>query len=196
MNVKYTKEILEPLVVNSTSVVDVMRKLNVKFTGGNHSHISRRIKWFGIDTSHFKGQGSNLGKPSSNKKSWRQILILRNSNRRQEAWKLRRALIEYGREYECEECKLNPEWNGKELRLQVDHKNKNWLDDRPENLRFLCPNCHSQTEGYGGSKGNTDFLNRNRYFRTRCRNVEPKGIVGSNPSTSTNFKCSGKNEKN
>ena len=55
-----------------------------------------------------------------------------------------------GREYKCEICGIDPLWNGKELRLQVDHKNQNWLDDSPENLRFACPNCHSQTHTYAG----------------------------------------------
>lgn len=58
-----------------------------------------------------------------------------------------------GREYKCEECKLST-WNSKELKLQVDHINGIHYDNRPENLRFLCPNCHSQTDTFCGS-GNT-----------------------------------------
>jgi len=63
-----------------------------------------------------------------------------------------------GREYHCEGegCPLSNEWLGRRLILHVNHKDGNWLDDRPENLQFLCPNCHSQTENYCGSKGFTD----------------------------------------
>jgi hypothetical protein len=174
MNVKYTKKMLEPLVKTSISVMDVMRKLGIKFSGGNHSHISKRIKYFEIDTMHFRGSKWNLGLPSIKKKPWNQVLILRNNGLRHKSYALRRALMEYGTEYKCEICNLLPTWENKELRLQIDHKNRNWLDDRPENLRFICPNCHSQTEGYAGSQKYSDLLDCNRYQREKRKNKAEK----------------------
>jgi hypothetical protein len=50
---------------------------------------------------------------------------------------------------ECAECGLR-EWRGKRLSLHIDHINGVSNDHRLENLRMLCPNCHSQTETYGG----------------------------------------------
>jgi len=47
-------------------------------------------------------------------------------------------------EYRCKLCEVGPEWNGKELSLELDHINQVNNDNRLENLRFLCPNCHSQ----------------------------------------------------
>jgi Zn finger protein HypA/HybF involved in hydrogenase expression/predicted nucleic acid-binding Zn ribbon protein len=52
--------------------------------------------------------------------------------------------------YSCEACGNNGEWNGKPLVLQLDHVNGNNTDNRLENLRFLCPNCHTQTDTFVG----------------------------------------------
>ena len=52
-------------------------------------------------------------------------------------------------EYKCAICGNIGEWNGKQLVLQLDHINGDHFDNRLENLRFLCPNCHSQTETFG-----------------------------------------------
>ena len=51
--------------------------------------------------------------------------------------------------YECE-CGNTGEWKGKKLVLQLEHKNGDTLDNRLENLTFLCPNCHSQTSTFSG----------------------------------------------
>ena len=52
-------------------------------------------------------------------------------------------------EYKCSECGIQT-WNNKPLSLHLDHINGRSNDNRLENLRFLCPNCHSQTETYTG----------------------------------------------
>ena len=49
----------------------------------------------------------------------------------------------------CDECGIS-EWRGKPLAIQLDHRNGIRDDHRPENLRMLCPNCHSQTETFAG----------------------------------------------
>ena len=54
------------------------------------------------------------------------------------------------RGYKCEECGIS-DWQGKKLTLHVDHVDGNPADDRPENLRLLCPNCHSQTPFLGNA---------------------------------------------
>jgi len=50
----------------------------------------------------------------------------------------------------CSECGILPKWNGSPLRLQIDHINGNRNDNRIDNLRVLCPNCHSQTHTFAG----------------------------------------------
>lgn len=55
-------------------------------------------------------------------------------------------------ENRCQLCGIGPEWNGRPLVLQLDHTNGNHQDWRLENLRILCPNCHTQTPTFGGRR--------------------------------------------
>jgi len=59
------------------------------------------------------------------------------------------SVSELGRPYRCEGCGLGPEWNAKPLVLHNDHVNGLHHDYSAGNLRFLCPNCHAQTETFG-----------------------------------------------
>lgn len=140
----YTKELLEQAVVKSHSYAEVLRVLGLKQAGGTQSHISKRIKEFEIDTTHFKGQGWSKDVVSRTKLPATDILVERFEGNRQKSHKLTRALLEIGVIHQCQLCGQLPEWRGNPLTLDVDHINQNWLDDRAENLRFLCPNCHSQ----------------------------------------------------
>jgi predicted RNA-binding Zn-ribbon protein involved in translation (DUF1610 family) len=165
---KYTVEKLQKVVKESTSIAEVMRKLGFKqISGGSFSHLSNKIKKLNIDKSHFKGQSWMKGKTGFGKLSWDKILIISAKGRREPAVRLRRALIDFGKEYKCEICGQLPFHNGKELRLQVDHINKNWLDNRPENVRFVCPNCHTQTDGFNGSKKLTGVTTAIKYKSTK-----------------------------
>lgn len=152
---KYTKEVLEPLVRDSFSIAEVMRKLGLKhLDGGTHSHISRRIKKFEIDTSHLLGKRrhrSNYFPSGCQKIPWEQILVNNRLNgRKEETKKLRRAMIESGIDYICDTCGSEPIWKDRILVLQVSHKDGDSLNDERSNLHFECPNCHSQTDDYGG----------------------------------------------
>ncbi|MEV8191107.1 HNH endonuclease [Rhodococcus pyridinivorans] len=151
--VKYTKEILEEAVVKSTSVAGVLRHLGLKQSGGAHTHISRRIRRLGIDTSHFTGQAHQKGRPPRNRLAWTEILTLKPvGSNRQSPKRLRRALVESGRPHKCEGCGIEPMWCGAPLTFHIDHIDGNPHDSRPHNVRFLCPNCHSQTPTWAGRR--------------------------------------------
>ncbi len=153
---KYTKELLAPLVKKNISISGIMRDLGFKyFHGYMHAYISKVIKNFNLDTSHFKGKGSNFGKSHKGgcgKKDWQDVLILHDltfCKNRTRSNLLRRALLEFGRSYKCVDCGNKGIWRSKPLQLQIDHKNGLHFDNRPENLNFRCHNCHSQTTTFG-----------------------------------------------
>jgi hypothetical protein len=62
--------------------------------------------------------------------------------------------MEVGRPEQCADCEVGPEWLGKPMTLEIDHINGDWSDDREENLRLLCPNCHAITSTWcrGGAR--------------------------------------------
>lgn len=164
-HIKYTKELLGEAVANSRTFSGVIRYLGLRQAGGTQSHITRKIREYGLNTSHFLGARANCGpthKGGPDKRQWSEVLTLRTTGKRAKAHIMRRALIESGRKYQCESCHNVGSWNGCPLMLQVDHINRNWIDDRPENVRFMCPNCHSQQPGWCGSKGKSTITTDGR----------------------------------
>ena len=168
---KYTKQLLEPLVKNSISVAEILRKLGKRHQGSIATHLSNVIKKLEIDTSHFLGVRANCGskhKGGPDKKNWESILVKNLGEYRTRPVLLRRALIESGRIHACEECGID-QWRDKPINLQVDHRDGDWRNNEPENLQFLCPNCHGQTPNHSGSKGFTDITSRAKGFREKRR---------------------------
>jgi hypothetical protein len=143
----YTEEELREAVKTSTSIRQVLNKLNIVAAGGNYQTTNRRIKKLNIDTSHFTGQAWNKGQTIGPKRDIKEYLsnevpILSH--------KLKNRLIREGfKEHKCECCGIT-EWNGKPAPIELDHINGNHHDNCLENLRILCPNCHAQTDTYRG----------------------------------------------
>ncbi|NEC38834.1 HNH endonuclease signature motif containing protein [Streptomyces rubrogriseus] len=154
---KWTREILEPVVAESVSVNDVLRRLGLDPVGGHHTNISRRIRAYGIDTSHFTSAVRTERQRHNQRRRAPEEIFIEDTSaraRRIPGSRLKRALRELGMEERCALCGIEAVWLGEPLPLEVDHIDGNWRNNRIENLRLLCPNCHSTTDTYRGrSKG-------------------------------------------
>ncbi|MET7436680.1 HNH endonuclease signature motif containing protein [Streptomyces sp. NPDC004082] len=159
---RWTREILEPVVARSVSVWEVLRHLGLDPVGGHHTNIARRIRAYGLDTSHFThAVRTERMRHNQRRRTAEEILVADSSAhaRRTPGSRLKRALGELGVALRCALCGTGPEWLGEPLPLEVDHIDGDWRNNRPENLRILCPNCHSTTDTYRG-------LSRGRLGRT------------------------------
>ncbi|MEV5429657.1 HNH endonuclease signature motif containing protein [Streptomyces sp. NPDC052701] len=150
---KWTREILQTAVSASTNMCQVLRHLGLEVVGGHHTHISRKIKAYGIDTSHFTPVvRTERMRYNQRRRTAEEILVEDTSAhaRRIPSSRLKRAMRELGLDERCALCGIEPVWLGEPLPLEVDHIDGNWRNNRIGNLRLLCPNCHSTTDSYRG----------------------------------------------
>ncbi|OIV36652.1 hypothetical protein BIV57_15120 [Mangrovactinospora gilvigrisea] len=152
-----TREGLSVVVAQSISMAAVLRGLGLSDqTKSARRYLKMRIAEWEIDTSHFLGQSHFRGCVSPLRRRPEEVLVRRRpGSSRVRSVMLTRALIESGRPPVCEGCGNNGTWLGKKITLHVDHIDGDWLNCTAGNLRFLCPNCHSQTPTFGRSKSST-----------------------------------------
>jgi hypothetical protein len=181
---EWKKDILEKAVANSLSIAQTMRLLGNK---KSYRYFHMCIKKYGIDTSHFTGQ-KQFGPREMQRKPLSEILV-KDSSMHGVKNNIKQRIIQAGLlEYKCISCGIDS-WKSNiapegQLSLHIDHINGDHIDHRIENLRFLCPNCHSQTDTYCGKK--------NRKHKKKCCNG--CGIYISTTSTHCR-KCSSKIQK-
>jgi hypothetical protein len=150
MKYKFTEEQIKDAVQQSLSIASVCRVLGIRPCGGNYKTLHHKIKKWSIDTSHFTGQGWNVGlKFNPHPKQPLNEILVQNSSYLT-GTKLKKRLINEGlKKNVCEVCDLDS-WMDKPIILELNHINGNNLDHRLENLQILCPNCHSQTSTHRG----------------------------------------------
>ena len=140
---------LRAAVPECRSLAGVVRALGLEPSERRQRIVRDEIRRLKLDTSHFLGQGHNLGMVSPQRIPPEQLLVFRPEQHcRQKPPMIRRALATVGVPERCVGCGTGPEWHGKPLTLEVDHINGDFRDNRLENLRLLCPNCHATTENY------------------------------------------------
>ena len=130
--VKYSQEVF--------SIAGILKKLNLKPTGGNYANIKKHILRLKINVSHWTG------------KSWNKNQQLKNWKNYTKAINLKKHLIK-DRGNKCECCGL-VEWLGQSIKLEIHHINGDKTDNRYDNLQLLCPNCHSLTDSWRKPKLN------------------------------------------
>jgi hypothetical protein len=142
----WTDEQLIDAVKTSKTKAEVTEKLGLK-PPGSYTIITKYIKLLNLDTSHFNSYLNTHAKVILRKN---EELFVENgiSNRNTVR---RRIIDEKILPYKCSMCGIS-DWQDKPLSLQLDHINGIPTDHRLENLRFLCPNCHTQTGTYSHKK--------------------------------------------
>ncbi|MBR1706832.1 MAG: HNH endonuclease, partial [Bacteroidales bacterium] len=149
MKKNYSEQEVRTAVSVSKSIAGVLRKLELRPVGGNYKTIHHLIEKYHIDTSHFTGQGWNVGlqfKPKT-RISDEDIFVIDSDYRC--SWRLRERYKKITGISYCEQCNLS-EWQNNPIPLEIHHLNGNNTDNRLENLQLLCPNCHALTDNYRG----------------------------------------------
>ncbi|MET9732925.1 HNH endonuclease [Streptomyces sp. NPDC006458] len=143
-----TPDELRRAVAGSTSIAGTLRALGMEpYNSQLRAQLGCWVIEDSLDTSHFLGQAHQRGGPGTTPLLRAgDILVQHDGTRRTRTHLLRRALNEVGVPEECARCGVGPEWLGKPMTLEVDHISGDWSDDRQENLRLLCPNCHAITD--------------------------------------------------
>ena len=169
------EEMLRAAIPTCRSIAEVIRALGLEPSGPRHRAVLREIDGLGLDTTHFLGQGHWIGTSSDRRLPPEKVLVFRPEQRsRRNSPIIRRALIVCGVPERCAGCGIGPEWRRMPLTLELDHINGDFRDNRPGNLRLLCPNCHATTDTYCRKKR-----------AEAARKVREMGVEPTHPSLDT-----------
>lgn len=130
----YTDEDVINLSAQVTSLSQLLKELDLKQAGGNFANMKRILQRLDVDTSHWTGKAWNKGQRL---KDW--------SEYTRTAPMKKHLIVERGNV--CESCGRS-EWMGKEIKLELHHLDGDRTHNQPENLKLMCPNCHSMTDNW------------------------------------------------
>ena len=136
---KYTKDYLNPIILDSTYMWDVVEKCGIKKQQGNYNYIARRIRFLKLDTSHFEDQRKGNRKKIPVEEYFNENKFLTISGNKFKE-KLFKANL---KKEECEICSQGPIWRGIKISLILDHIDGNRGNNLLNNLQIVCPNCNA-----------------------------------------------------
>ena len=148
---------IDKLIENAdkcVNMLDLCHRMGIESVGGeDYREVRNLAKELGVELVFSFKQN----KPSMKSvKLPNEMVFVKNGHT--STTNLKKKIIREGlKEYKCEKCGIT-EWQGEPISLQIHHINGDHHDNRLENLQFLCPNCHSQTDTYAGknsSRGST-----------------------------------------
>ena len=140
---KWNIEQLKKAVESSTSYRQVISKLGLIEAGGNYEQVKKYIKELNLSIEHFKGMAWDKGLTFGQRPFilMEDILVEDSSY---QSYKLKKRLfLDKIKEERCEICGWCERAIDGRIPVELDHINGNRHDNRIENLRILCPNCHS-----------------------------------------------------
>jgi HNH endonuclease len=141
--------VLHALAERCTSRAEMMRKLALDpANSADWRRLGRALSAHDVETGHFVRSSWATPRPHTTRASPDAVLRRNAENRRISGNRLRRAMAAAGVAAVCAGCGIDGWWHGKPLTLEVDHINGDFRDNRLENLRLLCPNCHATTNTY------------------------------------------------
>jgi 5-methylcytosine-specific restriction endonuclease McrA len=153
------EKIFAEAVAKSDGWAGVIVACGRKVSNGGYIWAKETAKKLGVDTSHFLGAGHGRAKRKAKNtkllESYFRVWRREEKATRPGSSTIRKAALTLGwLVEECYVCK-GTEWMGKDIPLDLDHMDGDPWNNRIENLRILCRNCHAQTETFGAkNRGN------------------------------------------
>jgi 5-methylcytosine-specific restriction endonuclease McrA len=140
---RWTDQDIRTAAQAATSIRGVIQAVGLVPAGGNYQQITEAIRRLNCDTSHFTGKGWNKNKSGRFLPRIPLEKILTKESSFQSHKLKRRLFAEHVLTEKCSMCGWNKAAPDGRIPLELDHINGDRHDNRIENLRILCPNCHS-----------------------------------------------------